>query len=61
MNPVESYSGQQIGAAPDMVSHPIGVRFGPLATLAALPSWFRLLGFSRNKPGISPTYEPKVL
>ena len=53
---LESYSGQQIGAAPVMVAHGSGPRFSPLATTATYPSRFQLLGVSRNKSGISPTY-----
>ena len=53
---LESYSGQQIGAAPVMVAHGSGPRFSPVATTATYPSRFQLLGVSRNKSGISPTY-----
>ena len=55
-NPGESYSGQQIGAAWAMIAHGSDARFIPLATAAASPFRFRLLGFSRNESGISPTY-----
>ena len=55
-NPEESYSGQQIGAAWAMIAHGSDARFIPLATAAASPFRFRLLGFSRNESGISPTY-----